>query len=145
MPDTLLSGSSIILTQCWLANALHELQVTHLFRDVLHGWGQILLSVNVSPCAKDYDETAHVLKVTLKYLPTHSLNPCMANERNSSMRSCCGHAYSCHTRTGDTADRSAHTCCTCCGMTHTLPRVVAMQSMRGVNRLVDSSVNAVNE
>ena len=40
------------------------LQVTHLFRDVLHGWGQILLSVNVSPCAKDYDETAHVLKVT---------------------------------------------------------------------------------
>lgn len=38
-------------------------QVTHLFRDVLHGWGQILLSVNVSPCAKDYDETSHVLKV----------------------------------------------------------------------------------
>ena len=40
-------------------------QVTHLFRDVLHGWGQILLSVNVSPCAKDYDETSHVLKVKL--------------------------------------------------------------------------------
>lgn len=39
------------------------LQVTHLFRDVLHGWGRILLSVNVSPCARDYDETSHVLKV----------------------------------------------------------------------------------
>ncbi|KAL0031011.1 hypothetical protein WJX79_008907 [Trebouxia sp. C0005] len=39
-----------------------ESKVTHLFRDVLHGWGQILLSVNVSPCAKDYDETSHVLK-----------------------------------------------------------------------------------
>ena len=39
------------------------MQVTHLFRDVLHGWGQIMLSVNVSPCAKDYDETSHVLKV----------------------------------------------------------------------------------
>lgn len=39
------------------------LQVTHLFRDALHGWGQVVLSVNVSPCAKDYDETSHVLKV----------------------------------------------------------------------------------
>lgn len=38
-------------------------QVTHLFRDALHGWGQVILSVNVSPCAKDYDETSHVLKV----------------------------------------------------------------------------------
>lgn len=38
-------------------------QVTHLFRDVLHGWGRVLLSVNVSPCACDYDETSHVLKV----------------------------------------------------------------------------------
>ena len=32
-------------------------------RDALHGWGQVLLSVNVSPASKDYDETAHVLKV----------------------------------------------------------------------------------
>ena len=32
-------------------------------RDALHGWGQVVLSVNVSPVAKDYDETAHVLKV----------------------------------------------------------------------------------
>ncbi|KAK9805478.1 hypothetical protein WJX72_000545 [[Myrmecia] bisecta] len=39
-----------------------ESKVTYLFRDVLHGWGQILLSVNVSPNAKDYDETTHVLK-----------------------------------------------------------------------------------
>lgn len=32
-------------------------------RDALHGWGQVVLSVNVSPVARDYDETAHVLKV----------------------------------------------------------------------------------
>lgn len=37
-------------------------QVTHLFRDVLHGWGQLLLCVNVSPTARDYDETARVLR-----------------------------------------------------------------------------------
>jgi hypothetical protein len=36
--------------------------VTHLFRDVLHGWGQILLCVNVSPTSRDYDETARVLR-----------------------------------------------------------------------------------
>ena len=42
-----------------------ESKITHLFRDALHGWGQILLSVNVSPVACDYDETSHVLKVTL--------------------------------------------------------------------------------
>ena len=53
------------------AHASRSLQVTHLFRDVLHGWGQILLSVNVSPCAKDYDETSHVLKVML-----HPLGGC---------------------------------------------------------------------
>lgn len=40
-----------------------EAKVCYLFRDVLHGWGRILLSVNVSPCACDYDETSHVLKV----------------------------------------------------------------------------------
>ncbi|KAI3438404.1 hypothetical protein D9Q98_000836 [Chlorella vulgaris] len=39
-----------------------ESKVTHLFRDALHGWGQVLLSVNVSPVARDYDETSHVLK-----------------------------------------------------------------------------------
>ncbi|KAL4448014.1 hypothetical protein ABPG75_005233 [Micractinium tetrahymenae] len=39
-----------------------ESKVTHLFRDALHGWGQVVLSVNVSPVARDYDETAHVLK-----------------------------------------------------------------------------------
>ena len=37
-------------------------QVTHLFRDVLHGWGQILLAVCASPAARDYDETARVLR-----------------------------------------------------------------------------------
>ena len=36
--------------------------MTHLFRDVLHGWGQLLLCVNVSPTARDYDETARVLR-----------------------------------------------------------------------------------
>lgn len=51
------------------------LQVTHLFRDVLHGWGQIMLSVNVSPCAKDYDETSHVLKVPH---PSHFSCACAA-------------------------------------------------------------------
>ena len=39
-----------------------ESKVTHLFRDALHGWGRVVLSVNVSPTAADYDETAHVLK-----------------------------------------------------------------------------------
>jgi len=50
-------------------NALHlkvvpyrESKVTHLFRDALHGWGRVILSVNVSPVAADYDETSHVLK-----------------------------------------------------------------------------------
>jgi hypothetical protein len=38
------------------------MQVTHLFRDVLHGWGQILLAVCASPAARDYDETARVLR-----------------------------------------------------------------------------------
>jgi hypothetical protein len=37
-------------------------QVTHLFRDVLHGWGRVLLVTNVSASAADYDETVAVLK-----------------------------------------------------------------------------------
>jgi hypothetical protein len=49
------------------------LQVTHLFRDVLHGWGRVLLSVNVSPCACDYDETSHVLKVRNQASPHREL------------------------------------------------------------------------
>lgn len=39
-----------------------ESKVTHLFRDALHGYGHVVLSVNVAPCAKDYDETSHVLR-----------------------------------------------------------------------------------
>ncbi|KAK3246715.1 hypothetical protein CYMTET_43762 [Cymbomonas tetramitiformis] len=39
-----------------------ESKVTHIFRDVLHGWGKILLVVNVSPVSCDYDETVNVLK-----------------------------------------------------------------------------------
>ncbi len=49
--------------------------MTHLFRDVLHGWGRILLSVNVSPCARDYDETSHVLKASI--LPCAALVICV--------------------------------------------------------------------
>eukprot|EP00873_Tetraselmis_striata_P027299 jgi/Tetstr1/447563/TSEL_034942.t1 len=39
-----------------------ESKVTHIFRDVLHGWGRLVLSVCVSPAAADYDETHRVLK-----------------------------------------------------------------------------------
>lgn len=71
-----LSGRQLLLYKEWVELAVGKLiipavrplglaavQVTHLFRDALHGWGQVVLSVNVSPCAKDYDETSHVLKV----------------------------------------------------------------------------------
>ena len=37
-------------------------QVTHLFRDMLHGWGSVLLAVCASPAARDYDETVRVLR-----------------------------------------------------------------------------------
>jgi hypothetical protein len=37
-------------------------QITHIFRDLLHGWGSILFCVNVSPAAADYDSTAGVLQ-----------------------------------------------------------------------------------
>ncbi len=40
-----------------------ESKVTHIFRDVLHGWGRLVLSVSVSPGASDYDESHNVLKV----------------------------------------------------------------------------------
>ena len=33
-----------------------------LFKSALHGWGRVMLVVNVSAAAADYDETAHVLK-----------------------------------------------------------------------------------
>jgi hypothetical protein len=39
-----------------------ESKITHLFRDALHGYGTVVLSVNVSPAASDYDETVHVLR-----------------------------------------------------------------------------------
>lgn len=62
-------------------------QVTHLFRDVLHGWGQIMLSVNVSPCAKDYDETSHVLKVNsvLHMHTRHDLQHGLIGKKGSCM------------------------------------------------------------
>ena len=39
-----------------------ESKITHIFRDVLHGRGQLMLMVNVSTAAGDYDETTHVLR-----------------------------------------------------------------------------------
>lgn len=39
-----------------------ESKLTHLFRDVLLGWGNFVLCVNVSPSASDFEETHHVLK-----------------------------------------------------------------------------------
>ncbi|KAI8111629.1 hypothetical protein M9435_004129 [Picochlorum sp. BPE23] len=39
-----------------------ESKVTHLFRDVFHGYGRVILSVCVSPSAGDFDETVRVLK-----------------------------------------------------------------------------------
>ena len=39
-----------------------ESKITHLFKSALHGWGRIMLIVNVSAAAADYDETIHVLK-----------------------------------------------------------------------------------
>ena len=39
-----------------------ESKLTHLFKSALHGWGRVMLIVNVSAAEADYDETAHVLK-----------------------------------------------------------------------------------
>ncbi len=38
------------------------MQLTHLLRDVLHGWGQLLMCVNVSPTAKDFEATVDTLR-----------------------------------------------------------------------------------
>lgn len=38
-----------------------SLQLTHIFRDILHGYGQLVLCVNVSPDSRDREESAHVL------------------------------------------------------------------------------------
>lgn len=38
------------------------IQLTHLLRDVLHGWGQLLMCVNVSPTAKDFEATVDTLR-----------------------------------------------------------------------------------
>ena len=45
-----------IMQQYWM-------QITHLFRNVLHARGAVLLCVNVSPAPEDYDDTARVLSV----------------------------------------------------------------------------------
>lgn len=37
------------------------LQLTHIFRDILHGYGQLVLCVNVSPDSQDREESSHVL------------------------------------------------------------------------------------
>ena len=47
---------NVVTQQCWM-------QITHLFRNVLHARGAVLLCVNVSPAPEDYDDTARVLSV----------------------------------------------------------------------------------
>ena len=37
-------------------------KITHIFRDVLHGKGRIMLAVHVSPDECDYSETQHMLE-----------------------------------------------------------------------------------
>jgi hypothetical protein len=39
------------------------LQVTHLFKDVLHGHGRFVMVVNVNPAADEFNETKRVLQV----------------------------------------------------------------------------------
>jgi hypothetical protein len=39
------------------------LQVTHLFKDVLHGNGRFVMVVNVNPAADEFNETKRVLQV----------------------------------------------------------------------------------
>jgi hypothetical protein len=39
------------------------LQITHLFKDVLHGNGRFVMVVNVSPAAEEFNETKRVLQV----------------------------------------------------------------------------------
>jgi hypothetical protein len=38
-------------------------QITHLFKDVLHGNGRFVMVVNVSPAAEEFNETKRVLQV----------------------------------------------------------------------------------
>lgn len=38
------------------------LQITYIFRDVLHGWGSLTLCVNISPAATCYGATTSVLQ-----------------------------------------------------------------------------------
>ena len=57
--------------------------IADVCRDALHGWGQVVLSVNVSPVTKDYDETAHVLKAStpacLPAMSSRGWQPAVAN------------------------------------------------------------------
>ena len=46
----------------WRRVPYRESKITHLFKSALHGWGRIMLCVNVSAAAADYDETIVVLK-----------------------------------------------------------------------------------
>jgi hypothetical protein len=53
-----------------------ESKITHLFRDALHGYGNVVLSVNVSSSPSDFDETLRVLKyaVTASQISTEVKN-----------------------------------------------------------------------
>jgi hypothetical protein len=53
--------SGLCSTHVYLCHC-RESKITHLFRDVLHGYGHLVLSVSVSPMALDYEETHHVLR-----------------------------------------------------------------------------------
>ena len=54
-----------------------ESKVTHMFRDALHGYGNVVLSVNVSPAPVDFDETLRVLKyaATASQIATTAAKP----------------------------------------------------------------------
>jgi len=54
-----------------------ESKVTHMFRDALHGYGNVVLSVNVSSAPADFDETLRVLKyaATASQIATTAAKP----------------------------------------------------------------------
>jgi hypothetical protein len=40
-------------------------QITHIFKEVLHGQGRFVMVVNVSPAAEEFNETKRVLQVCI--------------------------------------------------------------------------------
>ena len=66
-----------------------ESKVTHMFRDALHGYGNVVLSVNVSPSAADFDETLRVLKyaMTASQIATTTAKPIKPSQMTNTMNS----------------------------------------------------------